>query len=84
MLRKAKLEPLFTTSCKQDRWLHLADVTDFVTTEDMRLNLLEARDMIQRVLIIGAYAVPLSIAELQSKAGGEAGLAESAAAGETR
>ncbi len=73
ILGKAKLEPLFTTSCKQDRWLHLADVADFVTTEDTRLNLLEARDMIQRVLIIGAYAVPLSNTELKSKTNGEAG-----------
>ena len=82
MLQKANLEPLFTTSCKQDRWLHLAAVKEFVTAEDTRLNLLEARDMIQRVLIIGAYAVPLSNAELQSKSGGGAGLASSSMTGE--
>ncbi len=82
MLHKAKLEPVLTTSCKQDRWLHLADVKDFVTPEDTRLNLLEARDMLQRVLVIGAYAVPLSNAELQSDSEGEAGSVEPTVTGD--
>ena len=67
MLRKAKFTPLLTTSCKQDRWLHLAEVAGFANAEDTRLSNLEARDIVQRILIIGSYAVPLSDDELKPK-----------------
>jgi hypothetical protein len=83
MLRKAKLEPTLTTSCKQDQWLHFVEVEGFVSIEDARLNLLEARDMLQRVLVIGAYAVPLSNTELQIKSGDHAETSEPSATGET-
>ena len=83
MLRKAKLKPTLTTSCKQDRWLHFAEVEDFVSIEDARLNLLEARDIVQRVLIIGAYAMPLSKNDLQIKPDGHIGASEPTATGDT-
>ena len=67
MVRKTKLNPTFTTSCKQDRWLHFVEVEDFVSIEDARVNLLEVQDIVQRVLIIGAYAVSLSKADLKFK-----------------
>ena len=83
MLRKAKLKPTLTTSCKQDRWLHFAEVEDFVSIEDARLNILEARDIVQRVLIIGAYAMPLSKNDLQIKPDGHIGASEPTATGDT-
>lgn len=40
--------------------LHYAEVEGFVEPDDVRLRILDARDAVERISIIGAYATPMS------------------------
>lgn len=83
MIKGAELAPLLTTSCKQGRWLHLAEVPGFITAEDAKFSNLEANALVQRILIIGAYAAPLSNNDLNSRSDGKTQAVETTATGET-
>ena len=56
VLDRAKINPHFTVSVRQNATMHLVELTDFVTKEDSRFELLEARDAVLRTHIIGYYA----------------------------
>ena len=57
ILQRAKLSPHFTVSAHKDQaWYHLVELGDFVAPDDGRLELIEVRDAVVGVAIIGAYA----------------------------
>jgi len=57
LLQRAKLHPLFTASAPQDEsWVHLIELGDFIDSKDSRLELIEVRDSVVRVEIVGGYA----------------------------
>jgi len=57
ILQRAKLHPLFTASAPQEEsWVHLIELGDFIDSKDSRLELIEVRDSVVRVEIVGGYA----------------------------
>ncbi|MDW3206504.1 MAG: chorismate mutase [Alphaproteobacteria bacterium] len=57
ILQRAKLHPLFTASAPQEEsWVHLVELGDFVDSKDERLELIEVRDAVVRVEVVGGYA----------------------------
>lgn len=57
ILQRAKLHPLFTASAPQEEsWVHLVELGDFVDSKDERLELIEVRDTVVRVEVVGGYA----------------------------
>lgn len=56
VLQRAKLSPLSISSVEQDGWHHLIEIGDFLTADDPRLEMVEVRDAVNRVVIVGAYA----------------------------
>ena len=44
---------------REGSWMHVAEVDGFVGPDDEALKALEARDVVQRVSVIGAYATTL-------------------------
>ncbi len=56
ILQRAKLSPLSMVSIEQDGWHHLIEIGDFLKSDDARLEMVEVRDAVKRVVIVGAYA----------------------------
>jgi chorismate mutase/prephenate dehydratase len=57
LLQRANLHPLFIAMAAQDgSWAHLVELGDFVEPSDPRLEMIEMRDAVARVQIVGAYA----------------------------
>lgn len=56
VLQRAKLSPLSMVSIEQDGWYHLVEIGDFLLPEDSRLEMVEVRDAVKRVVIVGSYA----------------------------
>jgi len=57
ILQRAKLHPLFTASARQEEsWVHLIELGDFVDGKDPRLELIEVRDAVVSVEVVGGYA----------------------------
>lgn len=57
ILQRAGLSPHFTVSAHRDNgWYHLVELGDFIGPDDRRLELIDVRDAVSRVSIIGAYA----------------------------
>ncbi len=57
ILQRAELSPRFTVSAHRDNgWYHLVELGDFIEPGDRRLDLIDVRDAVSRVTIIGAYA----------------------------
>ncbi|NMM43543.1 chorismate mutase [Rhodospirillaceae bacterium KN72] len=57
ILQRAKLHPLFTASAPQEEsWVHLVELGNFVEEKDERLELIEVRDAVVRVEVVGGYA----------------------------
>lgn len=57
ILQRAHLHPLFTASAPQEEaWVHLVELGDYVEQSDDRLELIEVRDAVVQVEIIGGYA----------------------------
>lgn len=66
-LGAAGLEPtLFAaTQHSEDFWLHLVEISGYVSAEDKRIErLVDKREPVQRVVPLGGYAVPLRPEEL--------------------
>lgn len=69
ILQRAKLHPLFTASAPQDSgWVHLVELGDFVERKDPRLEMIEVRDAVVGVSIVGGYAEVLG-AETRAQGG---------------
>ena len=57
ILQRAELSPRFTASAHRDNaYYHLIELGDFIEQDDPRLDLIDVRDAVSRVSIIGAYA----------------------------
>lgn len=57
ILQRAKLHPLFAASAPQEEsWVHLVELGDFIEAKDPRLELIEVRDAVVRVALVGGYA----------------------------
>lgn len=57
ILQRAGLHPLLTVSAPQEEsWVHLVELGDFVPADDRRLELIEVRDAVVRVEMVGGYA----------------------------
>lgn len=57
ILQRSRLHPLFTASAAHDgSWVHLVELGDFVESDDERLELIEVRDTVVRVEVVGGYA----------------------------
>ena len=57
ILQRAELPPLFTASAPQEEsWVHLIELGEFVGAKDPRLELIEIRDAVVRVELVGGYA----------------------------
>ncbi|MBP5856483.1 chorismate mutase [Marivibrio halodurans] len=57
ILQRANLLPRFTASAhRDDGWYHLIELGDFVEVGDRRLELIDVRDVVRGVSIVGAYA----------------------------
>ena len=57
ILQRAHLHPLFTASAQQEEsWVHLVELGDYVDESDSRMELIEVRDVVVRVEIVGGYA----------------------------
>ena len=60
ILNSSNLRPTLLASDAAGAWLCYAEVEGFVDqVDDMRLKLLEGRESIERVTIIGNYATPM-------------------------
>lgn len=57
ILQRAGLSPRFTASAERDNgWYHLIELGAFIEADDQRLELIDVRDVVRGVSIIGAYA----------------------------
>lgn len=57
ILQRAKLSPHFTVSAHREKaWFHLVELGDFIEPGDDRLDLIDVRDAVSRVTVVGAYA----------------------------
>lgn len=57
ILQRANLHPLFIAAAAQEKsWVHLVELGDFVEPSDPRLEMIEVRDAVSRVQIVGGYA----------------------------
>lgn len=57
ILQRSRLHPLFTASAPQEEsWVHLVELGNFVESDDERLELIEVRDTVVRVEVVGGYA----------------------------
>ena len=75
LLATAKLTPHLMASRREGSWMHVAEVDGFLRPDDEALKALEARDVVQRVSVIGAYATPLTETP-ERPAASETGLAQ--------
>lgn len=57
ILQRAKLHPLFTASAKDEApWVHLIELSGYIDESDSRLELIDVRDAVVRMEIVGGYA----------------------------
>ena len=59
MLRKAKMEASVISTHGRDVRIHLVDAKGFLDDDDVGVQLLSARDAVDRVMLVGAYPAPL-------------------------
>lgn len=62
VMTKAGLKHRVLASARPDTWLHLIEVDGFVTADDRRLELAEARDAVRGLRIVGAVSAPIGAA----------------------
>lgn len=63
LLDKAGLPHRPVQSLQPESWLHLIEVRGFVTADDRRLELVQARDAVAGLRIVGIYPDPIAPAE---------------------
>lgn len=59
IMTAANLKPILLASRGAGARLHYAEVEGFVEPSDVRLRILDARDAVERISLIGAYATPM-------------------------
>ena len=67
MLVKANLRANVITSYGKGLRLHLVDAGGFLEPDDVGVQLLSARDAVERVVLVGAYPTPLAVPATASK-----------------
>jgi chorismate mutase-like protein len=66
LLKKAGLAHRPIQSVQPESWLHLIEVSGFVTADDRRLELVQARDAVAGLRILGTYSDQIAPAQAKS------------------